>query len=50
MKIKTDIDKTLYVELIKIKNSDKFVNFIFNYCESQDDRKKIVSIHFEWEQ
>lgn len=43
MKIITDTDKSLYDELIKIKDSEKFVNFIFIYCESQGDRKKLLS-------
>ena len=43
MKITTDTDKSLHDELIKIKDSDKFVNFVFNYCESQEDRKKMLS-------
>ena len=43
MKVKTDTDKSLYDELIKIKNSEKFISFIFNYCESQEDRKKLLS-------
>ena len=43
MQIKTDIDKSLHDELIKIKDSKKFVNFIFNYCESQEDRNKLLS-------
>ena len=43
MQIKTDIDKKLYDELIKIKDSSKFVNFIFNYCETQEDRSKLLS-------
>jgi hypothetical protein len=43
MKIQTDIDKALNDELLKIKDSSKFVNFIFNYCESQEDRKKLLS-------
>lgn len=42
MNYKTDIDKSLYDELIKIKNSKTFVDFVFNYCESQEDRKKIL--------
>lgn len=43
MKIKTDIDKSLHDELIKIKDSKSFVSIIFNYCESQEDRKKLLS-------
>lgn len=43
MRIKTDIDKSLHEELIKIKNDEKFVKFIFNYCESQEDRNKLLS-------
>lgn len=43
MQIKTDTDKELYDELIKIKDSEKFMNFIFNYCESQEDRDKLLS-------
>ena len=43
MDIKTNTDKLLYEELIKIKDSEKFVGFVFNYCESQDDRKKLLT-------
>lgn len=43
MKVETDIDKALYGELIKIKDSKQFTNFIFNYCETQEDRKKLLA-------
>ena len=43
MNIKTPIDQILYEELIKIKDDEKFVGFIFNYCESQDDRSKLLA-------
>ena len=43
MKIRTTIDNALYNELIKIKDSDKFASFIFNYCESQEDRQKLLA-------
>lgn len=28
--------------LLEIKNSESFVDFIFNYCESQEDRKRLL--------
>ena len=43
MNAKTAIDKELCSELIKIKDDEKFAEFIFNYCESQQDRKKLLS-------
>ena len=43
MRIETDVDKSLHSELVKIKDSRTFVNFVFNYCESQEDRKKMLS-------
>lgn len=39
---KTKIDELLQEELAKIKDDKKFIDFIFNYCESQDDRKKLL--------
>jgi len=38
----TEIDKSLHAELIKINDSKKFVDFVFNYCESQSDREKLL--------
>lgn len=43
MKIETDIDKALHDELTKIKDSKQFVNFIFNYCETQEEREKLLT-------
>lgn len=42
MKIESKIDETLQEELLKIKDDKKFISFIFNYCESQDDRKRLL--------
>ena len=38
----TEIDKSLHAELIKINDGKNIVDFIFNYCESQSDRKKLL--------
>lgn len=43
MKIVTETDRSLYDELNKIKDSDRFADFIFNYCESQEDRERLLS-------
>lgn len=37
-----NIDDELEKELIKIKDDKGFVNFIFAYCESQSDRKRLL--------
>lgn len=42
MSRKTEIDKILLAELIKIRNEKSFCDFIFNYCESQSDRKRLL--------
>ena len=39
----TALDMQLKEELLTIKDDAKFVNFIFNYCESQRDRQKLLS-------
>ena len=39
----TALDIQLKDELLTIKDDAKFVNFIFNYCESQSDREKLLS-------
>ncbi len=38
----TEIDKLFRDELLKIKNEKSFVDFIFNYCEAQEDRDKLL--------
>ena len=38
----TEIDKSLHAELIKLNDGKNIVDFIFNYCESQSDRKKLL--------
>lgn len=43
MRIETDVDKALYDELVKIRDNKTFASFIFNYCDSQEDRKKMLS-------
>ncbi len=43
MKIETKIDELLQNELLKIKNDKKFIDFIYNYCESQDDRNRLLN-------
>ena len=42
MKVETSIDKLLRDELLKIKDDEKFVRFIFNYCETQNDRNRLL--------
>lgn len=37
-----NINNELKEELKKIKNDKSFVDFIFAYCESQADRKKLL--------
>lgn len=39
----TALDIQLKDELLTIKDDAKFVNFIFNYCESQSDREQLLS-------
>lgn len=43
MRVETRLDKQLNEELLKIRDDVKFVGFIFNYCESQEDRQKLLS-------
>lgn len=43
MRVETNLDKQLNEELLKIRDDAKFVEFIFNYCESQEDRQKLLS-------
>ena len=38
----TEIDKELEKEILKIDKEHNFLEFIFNYCESQEDRKKLL--------
>lgn len=42
MKVETSIDRLLHDELLKIKDDEKFVRFIFNYCETQNDRNRLL--------
>ena len=42
MKLQTEVDKELNALLRKIKDDNFFVQFIFDYCESQDDRKRLL--------
>ena len=39
---KQKVDNELNALLRKIKDDDFFVQFIFDYCESQDDRKRLL--------
>ncbi len=42
MKFRTTTDRELHSLLRKIKDDDFFVEFIFDYCESQEDRKRLL--------
>lgn len=43
MKDETNTDRLLQDALLNIKDSKSFVSFVFNYCETQEDRKKMLS-------
>lgn len=39
----TRIDILLKNELLKIRNEEQIVNFVFSYCISQKDRKRLLN-------
>ena len=39
---KTELDIVLEEELKKIRSESSFISFIFNYCETQDERKRLL--------
>ena len=39
---KTKIDTMLEEELNKIREEESFVQFIFDYCETQDERERLL--------
>ena len=41
--METKTDKKLEGELRKIRDNTSFVEFIFDYCETQEDRLKLLS-------
>ena len=43
MKLHTKLDKELYNKLAGISDREDFSEFVFDYCESQADRKKILA-------
>lgn len=40
---KTELDKTLENELTKIRPEKGFIRFVFNYCETQEERKRLLT-------
>ena len=42
MMINTATDYEMNKVLRKIRDEDSFVEFIFDYCESQEDRKRLL--------
>ena len=40
---KTELDKTLEDELVKIRQEKGFIRFVFNYCETQEERKRLLT-------
>lgn len=43
MKLFTKLDKELYSKLVSISDREDFLEFVYDYCESQADRKKILA-------
>ena len=41
--LNTETDKELYKRLIKIDNREIYSRGIFEYCESQEDREKLLA-------
>lgn len=39
----TEIDKKLYAELMNIRTEKTFINLIFNYCDSQESRMRLLN-------
>ena len=39
---KTELDKTLENELTKIRPEKGFIRFVFNYCETQEERERLL--------
>ena len=42
-KLQTDIDNKLHSKLLEIDEEQDFLDFVFDYCESQEDREKILT-------
>ena len=42
MQVFTKIDKELYNKLAEISDRKDFIEFVFDFCESQKDRKRIL--------